>query len=96
MINAIAEILVIRAGYGKKAAQVTAKQLYALKHRDLKQAVAGWLRTGAEAPVGEAPYDTASLMKNHALTYPAAILFVNWYRDDPKTAAGSMTHWGGG
>lgn len=96
MIDAITHILEVRAGYGKPSARVTAKQLYALKDRELKQAVAGWLRTGAEAPVGEVPYDTASLMKNHGLTYPAAVLFVNWYRQDPQTAAGSMTHWGGG
>lgn len=95
MIEAIMNVLEIRAGYTRRAAKVTATQLFGLKHKDLKQAVAEWLRSGTELNVGEAPYDTDSLMRNHKLKYPAAILFVDWYRTDSETAVGSISHWGG-
>lgn len=95
MIDAIMNVLMIRAGYTRRAAKVTAKQLFELKHKDLKKAVAEWLRSGTEQNVGEAPYDTESLMRNHKLKYPAAILFVDWYRTAPEIAVESISHWGG-
>lgn len=95
MKEAIKKVLICRAGYAERAAEVTADQIVALQHHDLKKAVAEWLRTGAEINVGEQPYDVASLMKNHKLKYPAAILFIDWYRASPEEAVGSMAYWGG-
>ena len=95
MIEAIMNVLMIRAGYTRYAAKVTAKQLFELKHKDLKEAVAECITSGAELKVGEAPYDTESLMRNHKLKYPAAILFVDWYRTAPDIAVESISHWGG-
>lgn len=95
MIEAIMNILISRSGYTQYAAKVTAKQLFELKHKDLKDAVAEWIQSGAELKAGEEPYDTESLMRNHKLKYPAAILFVDWYRTAPDIAVESISHWGG-
>ena len=95
MVDVIMNMLMVKAGYTRHAAKVTATQLFNLKYKDLKTATAEWLRTGTEAKVGDEPYDTHSLMRNHQLKYPAAILFVNWYREAPDIALQSISHWGG-
>lgn len=95
MIDAIMHVLIEREGYTHRAAKITAAQLFGLKHRDLKKSVVQWLKSGIEENVGEAPYDTNSLMRNHRLTYPAAVLFIDWYRTAPEVAVESISHWGG-
>ena len=95
MKEAIKKALTSRLGYSDRTAEVTASQLINLQHYDLKKAVAEWLQTGREKNVGENPYDTDSLMKNHMLKYPAAIIFIDWYRKAPETAVSSISDWGG-
>ena len=95
MVDVIINVLTNKYGYMPSAAKTAALHLINLKHNDLKKAVAEWLKTGVEIGVGDAPYDTVSLMQKHKLKYPAAVIFVGWYRENPDAAIQSISHWGG-
>ncbi len=91
--RAIAQILRGEYDYPPAAAEVTAHDLLhfsAADHADLDEAVRRWVRDRRDtANVGRAPFDARGLM-TRGMPYPAALVFIDWHRCDPATAARAL------
>lgn len=72
--------------YSPASASKTAEDLCGLKYTDLRAGLLDWLQTGTQAVIQDDPYSTVSLMEKYHMTYPAALIFLEWYREDPETA----------
>ena len=92
--NEIARILVVELGYSEKVAKDTAHDLLnftSLEHRDLDEALARWLTDRSDrAEVCEGAFRLSNLMRS-GLTYPAALIFIDWARSDPAEAAKALS-----
>lgn len=90
---AIRQILSRECGYSARAAKVTAHDLAHFsspEHEDLDEAVDRWVRDRADrAVVRSGGYDTR-LLAGRGLAYPAALVFLDWYRCDPVTASRAL------
>lgn len=90
----IARILENELGYSGKAAKDTARDLLnftSVEHRDLDEALARWLvDRGNQAEVCEGAFRASDLTRS-GLTYPAALIFIDWARSDPAEAAKALS-----
>lgn len=89
----IAQILREECGYSSRAAEVTAHDLthfVAADHGDLDEAVARWVHDRSDqtdvAVGGRSVRDLMGL----GLSYPACLVFADWYRCDPATASRAL------
>ena len=83
---ALSAILSDRLGYQQRAADETAGDLLSMRDRDLRRALADWVEDqGVRREVG-ARGVTASALVASGLTYPAALIMVDWIRSDPDRA----------
>ena len=78
--------LVSKLFYSSASASKTAEDLCNITYPDLKKGVLEWLKTDTQNVIRDAPYSTNFLMEKYHMTYPGALIFLNWYREDPKTA----------
>ncbi len=79
--------ILIDRGYPENAARQVAEQIAALSGQ-FKIAVSEWLNSGKETEVASHGYSTRSLMgKFPGMTYPAALLTIDWLERDPAEAA---------
>lgn len=85
LINAL-----LQEGYCTHSAEAASQELESLDAEDLKEAINTWLTEGTCPRVGQAPYDTTTLMRNHGMKYPGAILFIAWLRQFPESALKSL------
>lgn len=92
--NEIAGILEDELGYSRKAAKDTARDLLnftSAEHRDLDEALARWLMDRNDhAEVREGAFKASDLTRS-GLTYPAALIFIDWARSDPAEAAKALS-----
>lgn len=92
--NEIARILEDELGYSGKAAKDTARDLLNLtsaEHGDLDEALARWLvNRSDQAEVREGAFVASDLTRS-GLTYPAALIFIDWARSDPAEAAKALS-----
>lgn len=81
----ITKILIGR-GYPEKAAILVAQKLSDLTG-SLKEVASVWLNTAEELEISSHGHSTTSLMKRHpGMTYPAALLTIDWLEREPKKA----------
>ena len=78
--------LISKLAYSYTSASKAAEDLCNLKSVDLKEGLLDWLQTDAETAIGGGAYSTYILMEKYHMTYPAALIFLDWYREDPKAA----------
>jgi len=83
--------LIVELDYSEYAAAQTATDLLRIDHLDIKEAVNRWISYGESTPVDEAPFSTDVLMFQYGMTYPAALVFLDWYREDPVVAFNAVT-----
>lgn len=76
--------------YSDFSAARTSRDLVRIKHLDIKDALDKWIKRNAEPCVWESEYSTDMLTKNHNMTYPASLIFIDWLREDPITAKHSL------
>lgn len=92
--NEIARILEDELGYSEKAAKDTARDLLNFtsdEHQDLDEALACWLMDRSDhAEVREGAFKASDLTRS-GLTYPAALIFIDWARSDPAEAAQALS-----
>lgn len=91
--DTLKKILRTECGYSERSAELTARDLTHFSspdHADLDEAVARWaadrddlvdVRCG-----GRGALDLVTL----GMSYPAALVFVDWYRSDPATASRAL------
>lgn len=78
--------LISELAYSSPSASRTAEDLCNLKCTDLREALLRWFRTDTQTVIQDDPYSTVFLMEKYHMTYPAALIFLEWYREDPKAA----------
>ena len=79
--------LISELAYSSAVASKTAEDLCNLKFADLKAALSDWVRADTQAVIQDGPYSTGFLMQKYHMTYPAALIFLGWYRESPEAAA---------
>lgn len=85
------EILLMKHyGYSKLEAEETAKDLSCFKDHDLCNAVRLWVDEGKKVDVNAGNFSISGLMKSYSFEYPAALIFIDWYRNEPKEAEDSL------
>ena len=94
MKDRITKALIERCNYSNHAAVLTANDLIAFETEDLKRAVDSWIFHNENPEITEGEFTTTSLMNNHHMTYPAALIFIDWYRESPQDALSSIKHGG--
>lgn len=91
--NVLERILEEEVGYSKTSARATAQNLLGFlshEHDDLDAALQRWTVDRADMVfVSEGVFNTLDLVEI-GLTYPAALVFIDWARSDPAFAAKSL------
>ncbi len=78
--------LISELAYSSASAFKTAEDLCNLKYADLRKGLLDWLRTDTQTVIQGEPYSTAYLMEKYHMTYPAALIFLEWHRENPTAA----------
>ena len=78
--------LIRELAYSKTSASRTATDLCNIKNQDLKKALLDWLQCGFNNQVIIDTYSTTTLMEKYHMTYPAALIFLDWYIENPDEA----------
>lgn len=81
----IKEILIRELGYSEYVAELTAKDLMDLKP-ELKGALAEWLDNRREEVISICGISTKDLIEDKEMTYPSALISLNWVLRDPEKA----------
>lgn len=92
MEEKIRNVLIERCNYSEVEARETSKDICGFTSEDLRNAVRTWIHKGEITEVREGKFSTQGLMKNHSMEYPAALVFIDWYRSS-STEAESALHW---
>ena len=95
MKERIKEILVQKEGYSPRSAESTANDLENIKDSDIYQALIRWIESGKKTNVARGSFSCRQLMADLGMKYPAALIFLDWYCEDPKTAMESIRCSGG-
>lgn len=90
MEERIKKILVERFKYTEVEASETAKDISNFSDEDLREAVRQLVHVGKYVEIREGKYTTSGLMKGHSFEYPAALVFIDWYRKSPKEAENAL------
>lgn len=84
------EAKLLRNGYSSQGAVSASKNLAELKSSDLVKASYVWLNNDDMPLISEGNISTESLMKHFNMAYPATLIFIEWYREDPTTAMSAL------
>ena len=82
-------------GYSEHAASVTAHDLLQVSDPEVKTAAERWAATGEQTNVCKGKFSCKSLMNGLGMTYPAALIFLDWYTENPVDALDALEHLGG-
>ncbi len=83
-------LLVEKFKYTEVEARETAKDICGFSDEDLREAVRQLVHTGEYLEIREEKYTTSGLMKGHSFEYPAALVFIDWYRKSPREAENAL------
>ena len=83
-------ILVNELDYSEYEAGVTANELLNLQPR-FQPALEKWVTSRAETVITIGAISTAKLMHDKKMTYPAALIALDWVVTDPETAVPILT-----
>lgn len=95
MKERIKEILVQKEGYSPRSAESTANDLENIKDSEIYQALIRWIESGKKTNVARGSFSCRQLMADLGMKYPAALIFLDWYCEDPRTAMESIRCSGG-
>lgn len=80
----------ISAGYPEKAAKSTALELTQIDD-SLNNALASWIENNSETDMTVEGLTLSELQAKHKMSYPAALLTIDWLIKDPQTAREAIT-----
>lgn len=78
--------LIEELDYSTACASKTVEDLSRIQYSDLKNGVLSWLQSNKQTLITVGEYSSAFLMEQYHMTYPAALIFLDWYRTDPDIA----------
>lgn len=79
--------LIEALSYSSVSASKTAEDLSRIQHSELKKGLLNWLQADIQTLITVGEYSTDFLMEKYNMTYPASLIFLDWYRTDPNVAA---------
>lgn len=91
----IKEILMQREGYYPYSADSTANDLKNIRDPEIFQALIRWIDSGEKADISRGSFSCWQLMADLGMKYPAALIFLDWYCEDPDSAIASIRCIGG-
>ena len=89
------EVLIQREGYSPRSAELTAADLSNIKDTDISQAISQWLESGEKTNISRGPFSCAGLMQSYKMKYPATLVFLDWYSEEPEAAQAALNSRGG-
>lgn len=95
MKEQIKQVLVQKEGYSPLSAESTAKDLADIRDEEISQALIRWLGSGQKTNISRGPFSSRQLMNDLNMKYPATLIFLDWYCEDPESAVASI-HCSGG
>lgn len=95
MKERIKEILMQKEGYSPLIAESTANDLESIKDAEISQALIRWINSGKKANIARGSFSCLQLMTDLGMKYPAALIFLDWYCEDPESAIASIRCSGG-
>lgn len=91
----IEEILMQKEGYSPHSAESTANDLESIKDSEISQALIRWIDGGKKTNIARGLFSCRQLMDNLGMKYPATLIFLDWYSEDPESAIASIRCSGG-
>ena len=95
MIERIKEILAQKEGYSPRSAESTANDLESIKDSEIYQALIRWIENGKKTNIARGSFSCRQLIADLGMKYPAALIFLDWYCEDPESAIASIRCSGG-
>ena len=86
----LCDILVKELGYSEYEANLTANDLLNLQPR-FHLALNKWVVSREETEIAIGAISTGKLVKDKKMTYPAALIALDWVATDPETAVPVLT-----
>ena len=95
MKERIKKIVVQKEGYSPRSAESTANDLESIKDSEIHQALIRWIESGKKTNIARGSFSCRQLIDDLGMKYPAALVFLDWYCEDPKSAIASICCSGG-
>lgn len=95
MVDYIKNVLIQEEGYSTRSAEITAADLCNIKDQEIARAFAQWLKNREKTNITRGNISCVQLMQCHSMKYPAALIFLDWYGEDPAAAVASISCGGG-
>ena len=95
MKERIKAVLVQKEGYSPRTAESTANDLESIKDSEISQALIRWIDSGKKTNIARGSFSCRQLMTDLGMKYPAALIFLDWYCEDPESAIASIRCSGG-
>jgi hypothetical protein len=89
MLDAIKQILIKELGYSDHSASITAKDLLSLD-QSLQNALNDWVEDRTEVEFGVEGFTTNWLITEKGMTYPAALIALDWLIKEPEVAKNEL------
>ncbi|MBR6874130.1 MAG: hypothetical protein IKN17_11560 [Ruminococcus sp.] len=77
-------------GYGNAAAKTTAGDLLGSGYEDIRRAAELWVTSGTMTDIRCGGCSVRELVTGGRMTYPAALVYIDWLRTEPEKAAGAL------
>lgn len=90
MNERIKDILIQREGYSPHSAESTSSDLENIRDSEIAQALFCWIDSGRKTNVSRGPFSSRQLMADLNMKYPATLIFLDWYCEDPESATASI------
>lgn len=95
MKERIKEVLLQKEGYSPRTAESTANDLESIQDSEISQALIRWIDSGKKTNIARGSFSCRQLMADLGMKYPATLIFLDWYCEDPESAIASIRCSGG-
>lgn len=95
MKERIKEVLLQKEGYSPHSAESTANDLESIQDSEIYQALIRWIDSGKKTNIARGSFSCRQLMADLGMKYPATLIFLDWYCEDPESAIASIRCSGG-
>ena len=95
MKKRIKEVLIKREGYSPYIAESTANDLENITDSEIFQSLILWIENGKKTNIIRGSFSCFQLMTDLGMKYPATLIFLDWYSEDPESASASIRCIGG-
>lgn len=91
----IKEILMQKEEYSPHSAESTANDLESIQDSEIYQALIRWIDSGKKTNIARGSFSCRQLIADLGMKYPATLIFLDWYCEDPESAIASIRCSGG-